>query len=139
MRQRKVWLLIFSLLVCVCISILVVASINLCDKMNIPPMVMTYPNSSLVKQTLDGVDTSRVPRATYYYTTTDSPEDVIAFYAKSLTCDASGRLNGRQFCRGKSESSTNYFVYIDLGADATSHTTSYIVEIEWSGCSNRLD
>jgi hypothetical protein len=81
--------------------------------------------------------------ATYYYTSTDAPESIIAFYEEHGDCGQGDAENirrlGRELCRGKSLPFGEYFVGIDVNSYEAQGTTSFWIEIRWQGCTGDLE
>jgi hypothetical protein len=78
-------LLVFAALILLCSLLgLVFVTVD-CQRMNTPPTAPVYPNSTILNYNAMGIGRSR-PIVTYYYSTFDSPDKVVAFYEKQGTC-----------------------------------------------------
>jgi len=109
-----------------------------CQRSKSPPEAPVYPRSKVVNHLLSGIGTRR-PRVTFYYESTDSPENIVAFYEERSSCDVGEPVEGRELCRGNATPFGEYFVYISLDSYAIKEITTYAVEIWWRGCSDRLE
>jgi hypothetical protein len=134
--SRIVLALVFGM--SLCFAICVATVIIRCRLLNIPREAPIYPQSTLVDQVSDGVGTSRRPILTYHYTSTDSPESIVAFYEERGYCRENEGYN-RVTCRGRATPSGEFFAYIDLAAYEDQGITSYVVEVRWRGCTWRLE
>ena len=76
-----------------------------------------------------------MPIATYYYVSSDAPENIIAFYKRMGSCEGDARS---ELCRGHATPTGEYFVYVDLTSFATQKETSYAIEIQWIGCTYNI-
>ena len=134
---RKLLPLAFLLLICLGAG--AAYEVTSCHNMNVPPRGPVYPNSTLTDQVLRGVGTSNVPLATFYYVATDAPETLVSFFKKSGDCREGVEPIKREVCEGDAVPYGQYSVYIDLDAYPSKAVTSYVVELRWTGCTNKLE
>ncbi len=134
LKRFTVLILAVALLLGICATAVVVR----CDQLKSPPQAPVYPASTLSRQRVSrlGGDWSG---ADYYYTSTDAPEKIVAFYTEKGSCGEGERVSGRESCHGNAVSFGEYLVYVDLGSYASQGMTSYNIGVLWRGCSTSLD
>jgi hypothetical protein len=137
-NPRMLKALVFIFLALLFLGACVAVRVNHCEQ----PKTPVYPESTLVDYEASGIGRSR-PMVTYDYTSTDSPEKIVAFYKEKGFCrepvfDPAGQRN-RQLCQGNATPYGEYFVYIDLGSHMAEGITTYALEVRWHGCSDQLE
>ncbi len=131
-KQIRVRLFLFVCLV-VCVGCAIpISIIQECNQKNEIPSIEVYPNSQLINQSLQDFGVQRMVNVTYGVDA--SQEEVLAYFSEDLVC-TSDSTGTRSTCRGHLPSGNDeYFVYINP-TTSQEFTTSYIVEIHWTGCS----
>lgn len=141
-NTRMLKALVFTSLALLCFGACVAVEVTRCERLNTPPKAPVYPGSTLVNHVSSGIGRSR-PMVTYDYTSTSSPEKIVAFYEERGFCrepvfDPVGQRS-RQLCQGDATPFGEYFVYIDLDSHAFEGITTYALEVRWHGCSDQLE
>ncbi len=131
-------ILISICVLALCIAIGAVGVVVDCERLKSPPQAPVYPGSTLSRQVLSGIG-GGWPIADYYFTSADTPEKIVAFYAEKGSCGEGERVSGSERCHGNAAPFGEYYVLLDLASYASQGMTSYTVEVLWSGCSRPWD
>lgn len=125
--------LVLVLFLACCLIPLFISWVHPDNVTNSTPKVPIYPDSVLVEQDEEFVGEDwdgGYMLTTYHYTSTEHPQDILAFYEKEgAKCDDN-------HCYSDCPSDTgSYIVYLDsdsLDSYDTEGTTRYRIEITWS-------
>jgi hypothetical protein len=94
------------------------------------PQAPVYTNSTLVDQISHTRSGVFYPLVTYTYSSEDSPDHVLDFYAQHGDCTESEFDKNRTVCHGNTAPSGDYTVYIDSPI-ISDNLTTFILEVRW--------
>jgi hypothetical protein len=124
-------IIIISLTILICLCVFSSFNIWDCRRRNITvPESLIYPDSTLIDY-IDG-GTSVYRQVTKRFVTTASPEAILEFY------ESNGANCSETHCSGYAD--PNYAEYTILINElyADQGQTTYVIEIRWRGCTNKL-
>ncbi len=114
-----------------CLSFVIVVAVAVALRiqyLNTIPEAPIYGHSTLINKLSQNSPGVFYPLITYYYKSSDAPEQVIQFYSQDGACK---QIEERFICNGRATPFGEYTAYIDSTQTPVDHQITYILEIRW--------